>query len=57
MTISQAQHDALIRVAHALAQCVDDFGETGQCVCPQAKEEAIRALAALSAVGIDLDSL
>jgi hypothetical protein len=46
---------ALIAAAKALAQCVDDFGESGQSVCLQAKQEAITALAAIRAAGIDLD--
>ena len=51
--IPYAQHAALMAVLTALEQCVDDFGETGQCVCQQAKEQAIAALAKASAAGID----
>ena len=48
---------ALITAARALDQCVDDFGlfPDGKCVCQQAKDEAIAALAGLKAVGIDID--
>lgn len=52
VTIPRAEYEALRAAAKALEQCVDDFGETGQCVCLQAKREAIEALAALRATGL-----
>jgi len=50
--IPRPRHEALMAALAALEQCVDDFGETGQCVCQYAKEQAIAALAKVSAAGI-----
>jgi hypothetical protein len=47
-----AQHEALMKALWALDQCVDDFGETGKCVCQSAKEQAIDALEACRSAGI-----
>jgi hypothetical protein len=54
--INHRELDAFLRVPRALKQCVDDFGETGQCVCLQAKEEAIASLTALRDTGIELNT-
>lgn len=53
MAVPRAQYDALIAAAEALEQCVDDFSAfaDGKCVCQQAKEQAIAAIAALVAAG------
>lgn len=55
VTIPRSQYEALMGVKEALEQCVDDFGETGRCVCQQAKQEAIEALASLRSAGIEIE--